>query len=160
MDYQDDFPDEDFGVCDRCLDEFLDADLVDGLCSRCREAAAVDAGEEPTESAGTIRTPEDLFTAGSLRQAARAGVAGAAGDEAEALLCRDAALAEQADRGGELLAARAEVERLRIGVQEIADALRTVYKGSDSGLPALALRRRALALLAAPASPPAEGGEE
>lgn len=70
--------------------------------------------------------------------------ANALADQVSALR-RELAAAQEAR-----LAAKLRAEGLQRALQEIADALRTVYKGSDSGLPALALRRRALALLAAP----------
>jgi hypothetical protein len=46
MSYDDDFEDDQLGVCDTCLDEVPESDLDDGECPTCQEAAAADAGDD------------------------------------------------------------------------------------------------------------------
>lgn len=110
------------GTCLTCLNQVPDADLVDGLCPVCREAAAIDAGEPVPDAPSPDyldRLRAEVQFANRVETKDHAPVTDSSlmyGDLREILSILDppkVAAPVEPDPSAELLAARLEVERLR-----------------------------------------------
>jgi hypothetical protein len=158
MSYDDDFEDDQLGVCVTCLNQVPESDLDDcGDCPTCQEAAAADATAPVT--APPSPNYLDRLRA-EVQFADRAGTPDHHPVTDSSLMYGDLreilSIIDPPSFGGDLLAtARAEAERLRSALQWCSGA----PDFNPGGQARKGWVKLCAPLLAAPGSPPAEGGE-